>query len=188
LLHTAFPSQTIAIANRGLPGETALDGSSRLPSVLSAEQPDALLLIEGINDLLNLGFTNNAMQQVRSALQTDIHTAHAAGVTFVFVGTLLPNGTCQALPCRGAVANNPAIDTTNGLIAAMVASESGSGALVVDTNAAYKASNSPSFLQLIDIDGLHPTPAGNAVTAQTFFSTIVTKVPVVSGRLLVVRR
>lgn len=181
-LEADFPSQTIVVLNEGVPEETAVTGAGRLPSVLAGCRPDTLLLLEGINDLSDGGYSMSAMTQVTAALQTDIQNASAAGVPFVFVGTLLPEGTCSMTTCRGSNLHNPAIASANSLIAAMVASQSAGGAVLVDLNAAYTAVDSPNFTTLIDTDGLHPTPAGNTVTAQTFLSAILAKVPVRSGR------
>jgi len=182
-LHADFPSQIIAVMNEGLSDETAAAGAMRLPSVLGACRPDTLLLLEGINDLAAGNYSMSAMTQVTAALQRDIQEAGTAGVSFVFVGTLLPQGTCTMTTCRGSNRNNPAIASANNLIAAMVAGESATGAVLVDVNAAYTANDSPGFTTLIDTDGLHPTPAGNAVTAQTFLSAILARVPVLSHRL-----
>jgi lysophospholipase L1-like esterase len=181
-LQADFPSQTIAVVNAGLSDETAAAGANRLPSVLAACRPDTLLLLEGINDLAAGSYSMSAMMQVTAALQMDIQRASAAGVSLLFVSTLLPQGTCMMTPCRGSHLNNPAIASANNLIATMVAGESGSGAVLVDVNAAYTAVDSPNFTTLIDTDGLHPTPAGNTMTAQTFLSAILAKVRVLSRR------
>jgi lysophospholipase L1-like esterase len=181
-LNADFPSQTITVFNEGLTGETAASGVARLSSiVLPTCRPDTLLLLEGIDDLAG-SYSMSVMAQVAADLQTDIQEASEAGVSFVFVGTLLPQGTCTMTTCRGSNVNNPAIAEANSLIAAMVAGESASGAVLVDVNAAYTAIDSPNFTTLIDTDGLHPTPAGNTVTAQTFLSAILAKVPVLSRR------
>ncbi len=177
-----FPSQEIAVVNAGLSDETAAAGAMRLPSVLAACRPDTLLLLEGINDLAAAQYSTSAMTQVTADLQTDIQNASGAGVRFVFVGTLLPEGTCTMVTCRGSNVHNLAIASANSLITAMVAGESASGAVLVDLNAAYTAVDSPNFTTLIDTDGLHPTPPGNALTAHTFLSAILAKVPVLSRR------
>jgi len=183
-LATDFPSQTIAVLNEGQPDETAAAGVGRLSMVLGACRPDTLLLLEGINDLAGGGYGSSAMMQVTAALQTDIHNASAAGVSLIFVGTLLPEGTCTMTTCRGSNVHNEAIASANNQIAAMVAGESTTGAVLVDVNGAYTAMDSPGFTTLIDTDGLHPTPAGNAVTAQTFLSAILAKVRVLSQRVV----
>ena len=182
-LTSRFPSQSITVVNRGWPGETAASGVNRLKCVLGVNHPDTLLLLEGINDL-DGNFTTAATQGVVSDLQADIHNAHASGVSFVFVGTLLPLGTCSMTTCRGSKNDNVSISAANNLIATMVASEVNNGASLVDVYAAYAAADSPNFTTLIDTDGLHPTPAGNAVTAQTFLSAILAKVPVLSHRVV----
>jgi lysophospholipase L1-like esterase len=182
-LEADFPSQTIAVLNEGMSEETAASGVGRLSNIVLPEcRPDTLLLLEGINDLAGAQYSMSAMTQVTADLQTDIQNASAAGVSFVFVSTLLPQGTCTMTTCRGSNVNNQAIVQANKLITAMVAGESASGAVLVDVNAAYTAVDSPNFTTLIDTDGLHPTPAGNAKTAQTFLSAILAKVPVLSHR------
>ena len=183
-LTSRFPSQSITVINRGWPGETAATGVARLTCVLGVNHPDTLLLLEGINDLAG-NFTTSAMNQVVSDLRMDIHNAHASGVSFVFVGTLLPLGTCSMSTCRGSKNDNVSIDAANNLIKTMIASEVNNGASLVDVNAAYTAIDSPNFTTLIDTDGLHPTPAGNAVTAQAFLSALLAKVPVLSHRVVV---
>jgi lysophospholipase L1-like esterase len=183
-LDADFPSQTITVFNEGLPDETAVSGVTRLSSiVLPTCRPDTLLLLEGINDLAAGGYSTSAMTQVTADLQMDIQEASEAGVSFVFVGTLLPQGTCTMTTCRGSNVHNTAIAEANSLITTMVAGESASGAVLVDVNAAYTAIDSPNFTTLIDTDGLHPTPQGNKLTAQTFLSAILAKVPVLSRRL-----
>ena len=182
-LLTADFTQTFTVDNRGWPQERTDQGIPRLQCVLAVDHPDTVLLLEGINDLAQGGFSQASMTQIVTDLRTDIQNAHAAGVTFIFVGTLLPNGNCTS-SCRGTLSSNPSIAATNNQIAAMVATQSSLGATLVDLNAAYVAADSPNFFNLIDTDGLHPTAAGNALTAKTFFNAILAKAPVTSVRRL----
>jgi lysophospholipase L1-like esterase len=174
--------QTITVDNRGWPGETAAQGVPRLQCVLGVDHPDTLLLVEGINDLVGAAFTPTSMQQVTADLLADIQTAHAAGVSLIFVGTLLPNGTCTMSTCRGSASNNQLIAEADTQIGAMVAGQAALGATLVDVYAAYTAADSPTFTTLIDTDGLHPAADGNALTAKTFLSALIAKAPVLSVR------
>lgn len=180
---TANFTQPFTMDNRGWPEERTDQGVPRLQCVLGVDRPDTLLLLEGINDLAQGGFTQSTMTAVVNNLRTDIQNAHAAGVTDIFVGTILPNGNCTT-SCRGTLSNNPSIASTNSQIATMVMAQASLGATLVDLNAAYVAADSPNFFTLIDTDGLHPTAAGNALTAQTLFNAILAKVSVTSLRRL----
>lgn len=182
LLNATF-IQAFTMDNRGWPGENTQQGVTRLQCVLSVDHPDTLLLLEGINTLAQGGFSQTAMSQVVNDLRSDIQSAHAAGVSFIFVGTLLPSGNCKS-GCNGTLSNNPSIQQTNSQIQAMVANNASLGATLVDLYAAYAAVDAPNYTTLIDTDGLHPTPAGNALTAKTFFNAIVAKAPVTSVRRL----
>jgi lysophospholipase L1-like esterase len=186
MLQAAFaPAPTVA--NLGVPGETAANGEGRLKAALPTCAPNVLLLLEGINDLES-NFNPPTMAAVVQNLRDDIDNARAAGVTYIFVGTLLPQRNCvsngTAVACNGSASNNPGINAANDQIKAMV---SGEGATSVDVNAAYVAAD-PTLASLISTDGLHPTVAGNAVTATAFYKAIVAKIPLTSVRLNSVRR
>ena len=69
-LATSFPAETPSVSNKGKGGEPATAGVSRLLTELDAERPEALLLLEGYNDLLNSGVS--AADTVVNALRTDV--------------------------------------------------------------------------------------------------------------------
>jgi lysophospholipase L1-like esterase len=181
---TANFTQAITMDNRGWPGEATGQGVTRLSCVLAVDHPDTLLLLEGINTLAQGDFSQTAIAQTVNDLRTDIQNAHAAGVSFIFVGTLLPTGNCDPThsTCNGTKSDIPSINAANDGIRSMVSSQSSLGATLVDLNAAYNSADAPNFFTLIGPDGLHPTPSGNTLTARTFFSAILAKVTVTSIR------
>lgn len=169
LMTGRYISQTVSVTNCGQPLETADDGVDRLRSVLAGGSCDstlqtgrrtlgggafdALLLLEGINDL-NSG-DPSSIGVVRNALQTDIRNARSAGVQQVFLSTLTP-----AFAFGGNM-----VPAMNDQIRALAASE---GVVLVDAYAAFGGQSTT----LIGVDGLHPTTEGYQALAQTFFAQI----------------
>jgi lysophospholipase L1-like esterase len=188
MLNARFPGEAFTMDNEGQPGEPAADGVSRLPCVFPLDHPNVLLLLEGINDLdVTFAFrpTPSQEQMIVGYLRTDVSNAVAAGVPFIFVSTILPVTNCSptSMNCHvGPSVNvdasiaNAAISQTNAIIKAGI-----SGAIIVDGNAAFYA-NDPTLASLIEIDGLHGTPPGYTVLAQTFMNAIVNHIPVTSLR------
>jgi len=159
LLKERYPGQSIVVVNDGKTGETAALGAFRLPSDLAAYHPDALLLLEGINDLH--GSVGPAgIPATIAALNAMMVSARDRGVR-VIVGTLLPARPGALLP--GTVA---LITPFN---AQLVPVATADGALVVDLYTAFLA-DMPDW---IGPDGLHPTAAGYEELARLFFDAIV---------------
>jgi lysophospholipase L1-like esterase len=157
LLRSRYISQSPVVLNEGLSGEKVNGGVTRLPGVLNADMPQALLLQEGVNDINSND--PGAIAVVVNGLQTMIRQARGRGMP-VFLGTLLPErvGSCRAYaPALIAPANDR--------IKAMAASE---GALLVDLYQAFDGMTGT----LLGPDGLHPNEAGYSTIAQTFFSAI----------------
>jgi lysophospholipase L1-like esterase len=162
LLNGRYLAQTIIVVNKGLGNEQAVDGSTRLPGVLASESPDALVLLEGTNDMsaISVGaFPGATISSMVGGLRTMIRTARQRGLP-VFVGTLLPQrpGACRDFA-------SAYIADANAAIRLMVVSE---GATLVDLYAAFGGVAG----DLIGPDGLHPTDAGHQRIAETFFSAI----------------
>jgi lysophospholipase L1-like esterase len=185
MLNARFAGEAFTMDNEGLPAERAQDGVSRLPCVFPLDHPNVLLLLEGINDLGGFNYmpTASEEQAIVGYLKTDVFNALKAGVPFIFVSTILPVTNCSSASTNchvgpsvnvdASVANN-AISQTNAMIRAGI-----SGAIVVDGNAAFFAAD-PTLGSLIEIDGLHATPAGYTVLAQAFMNAIVTHIPITS--------
>ena len=51
LLAGRYTTQRLSVLDEGVPGEKVSEGRFRLPRVLTSDRPDALLLLEGVNDL-----------------------------------------------------------------------------------------------------------------------------------------
>ncbi len=165
-----FPGQGVKVFNDGKSGERATDAVARLPSVLTARQPGALLLLDGYNDLLNDGAA--ASVPVSTALRDMVRLAKARGVAHVFVSTITPSRPGQRQ------INPTAILATNFLIRQMAAAE---GAVLVDAYDAFFGQEAV----LVGNDGLHLTPAGNDVLASAFHAAIRKTVPVTHADTLV---
>lgn len=158
-LRSRYTSQLPGVFNRGVGGEELSDGVTRLRDVLATDQPEVVLLQEGANDV-NQG---RSPSSIANAFRSMIRDARARGAQ-PFVGTLLPQRPLgSAGSCRGFGADNVA--AANDQIRATAATE---GAPLVDLYQAY--GGVPG--DLIGPDGLHPTEAGYARIADTFFDAI----------------
>ena len=180
-LEAAYPSQGIVVLNHG-------DGGKRMDAILAnvrtfvaADNPDAVLLEGGYNDLLNdcgNGSTGTAVcrETIRTGvpvgLRDCIRKAREASsrVQFVFVMTLTPPGPVAKGARDDRRISSDAIVQANDRIRQIVAAE---GAVLVDVY--------PLFLgheaEYIDTDGLHVKPAGYQVIADAFFAAIQKAVP-----------
>ena len=169
LMAARYVTQAVAVTNCGREMEKATEGVDRLRSVLAggdcgpavpaSRRPfgaalfDAVLLLEGINDL-NTGEAD-AISTATEALRSDIRNAKSAGVKQVFLSTLTP-----AFAFGGDM-----VPAMNDEIRALAASE---GVVLVDAYAAFGG----QATSLIGVDGLHPTTEGYQVLAEAFFSQI----------------
>jgi lysophospholipase L1-like esterase len=180
LLNARFVGEAFVMINEGLRGELAADGVRRLsPCVFQIDRPDVLFLLEGINDLIGFNYdpSQSQSQGIVNDLSSDASAARSAGVSFVFVSTILPVERCpdpNNCQIHDAVQPNHAIDQTNAIILAGIP-----GATIVDGNAAFRAAD-PSLASLISTDGLHPSSAGYKVLAQAYMDAIVSHIPITS--------
>jgi lysophospholipase L1-like esterase len=157
-LAIGFPQQTFTVINSGVAGEYAHQGGvSRFRSVLMANNPEVVLLMEGTNDLLFASGPDAAI----AALDTMILEAKARNVR-VMLATIppqRPDGERNRAPIAARVA--PFNDQVRALAAAR-------GVILVDVyNAMINDLN-----VLIGVDDLHPTDRGFAVIADTFAHAI----------------
>jgi acyl-CoA thioesterase-1 len=145
------------VIDEGISGETVAEGLTRLPGVLRADRPDALLLLEGVNDLNSSG--SDAVPRVATGLQRMVQTARGTGLV-VFLATLLPQrpGGLKA----GSVA---LIEPLNEQIRHLSTMD---GVVLVDL---YQEFNG-QVDTLISSDGLHPNAAGYQRLAASFFDAI----------------
>ena len=160
LLRADYPGQEITVFNEGLGGEKVADPQSfaRFSAALKTHQPEAVLLLDGYNDLLNFGI--DAANDIGFALRDDIRQARSMGVQHVFVSTLTPPGPTgpRRIPINAIVEANFFIE--------QVASQE--GATLVNTYQAFLG-----LEPLLITDGLHVNSAGAGVIAKTFHAAIV---------------
>jgi len=151
------PSQAIVVVNEGKGGETTPRGALRLPSVISAHQPEVVLLFEGVNNINGLSTSTQA-----SALRAMIMEAQGRNVQ-VIIATILP-----MLPASGQYRPTTAakIQALNAEIFALAVQHNlGSP---VDLFAIFEASPG-----LMGSDGLHPSAQGQTRIAEAFRDEIV---------------
>jgi lysophospholipase L1-like esterase len=173
LLNSEYPGQSIVVVNRGWSGEPVDAARQRLPGVLAADRPGALLLLDGYNDLLASCRPQDATSAQCAATTTDvvagmqkmIQTAKTPsyGIAHVFVSTLTPPGPYISGSDRRIAGT--AIIQTNTKLASMVRAE---GAILVDPHPVFIGHEA----EYVADDGLHLRRAGYQALADTFFAAI----------------
>ena len=160
-LRSRYTDQTATVVNSGVAGETAVEGLRRLPSVLAAETPEVVLLLEGVNDLA----TGNpsAVQPMIDALRLMIRQARGRGA-MVLLATLLPERAGPGTPSarNGAL---PLLDPANDQIRLLARVE---GAVLVDLFQGLGGTPDP----WIGSDNLHPNDTGYQKIADLWFEAI----------------
>jgi lysophospholipase L1-like esterase len=153
-----YPQQTPVVLNEGIPGELAsTEGVGRFRSVLLGHRPEAVLLMEGTNDLLagspgGDGAINALRAMIREAKNQNIRIAIAT----------VPPQRAGGARRRDAVA--AIIPGFNDRIRGLAAAES---IPVVDVYNGMK-----DDMTLIGVDDLHPTLRGYDVMAGIYFDAI----------------
>jgi lysophospholipase L1-like esterase len=174
MLRERYTAQAPTVSNAGVSGEYVTESETRrrFTRLLNEQNPEIVLLQEGINDLHVLDFYGiphaQGFSMVRDALRAMSLEARGRGMQ-VFLGTLLPqrpNG-CRAfaIPPRG---ETDLIAPTNDLIRSMAAAE---GIDLIDLYAVFDGHLNDYLAQ----DGLHPSDAGYAAIARAFFDAIKQK-------------
>lgn len=155
-LRSEFPTQNVRVINDGRGGERVTEGLGRFTAALAQNNPDAVLLLDGYNDLIHDGAA--AAVPIANALRQAVQIARGRGITSVFLSTITPPGPGRrALPLAAVI-------QTNALIAQVAASE---GAFLVNPYDPFLGHESEYVS-----DGLHLSPAGNRVLADTFLAVI----------------
>ena len=151
--------------HEGVSGRTALELISQVTSIVNANHPDAVLLMIGTNDIINLGASADVTVSRIVSVVNNIHAVDSS--IHVLVAGLLPT----SQPEGGQIAPANA-----GLIRAIDSLEAqGRAVSFVDTSA----------ITLADLsDGVHPSAAGHAELAGIWFDAIQDEVPHPSGDFL----
>jgi len=173
-LTSRYPLQSVTMCNAGNPGE-ALTASTipdnnachgggstaleRFGNIVASGQYDAILLMEGSNDVPGIPGDSLIVPNAKATLQQMLHTAKSRGVR-PYLATIPPK---NADGSRGAGASY--VPGFNDMIRTLAMSE---GVPLVDV---YPALN-PALNTDIGNDGLHPTAAGYAKIANLFLSAI----------------
>ncbi|HXW03725.1 MAG TPA: GDSL-type esterase/lipase family protein [Vicinamibacterales bacterium] len=156
MLAARYTAQEITVLNRGIAGERLAEGVRRLPRVLDEDQPDVLLLLEGVNNIRNV-----STDELADDLDEMVRSARRRGVEVV-LATLLPVSDSRE---AGRPGTQRAIRELNEEIL-RIARRHGLGAPADLYNL---------FLQtpsLLGRDGLHPTAEGYVRMAEVFFEVI----------------
>jgi len=166
LLLARYTAQEFVIPNYGNPGEVLMSDLGyrseetrlRWLRALTVERPDAVLILEGVNDLNTVGITND---QIAGVLSEMVQEAYAAQVKMVYLATEPPQ-----IPGLLRSSQAARVPDLNSKITAVARAQA---ATLVDLYGAMIG----NVTGLINSDdGLHPYPAGYAVMAQTFFTSI----------------
>jgi lysophospholipase L1-like esterase len=171
LLAARYTLQTVQVIESGKGGETAAEGSYRLPVEMTRYQPDAVLIMEGVNEF----FFDDSASQAAGSLRAQVQRAKAGGAKQVFLATLPPEiaGSRRAW---GA----PHLSDLNGRIRDIAAQEQ---VVLVDvftalnTDVTRYISSQEAYGKCCSsdsgwADGLHLTRAGRVKLAETFFDAI----------------
>ncbi len=158
LLATTYTSQSITVANEGRSGEWAQDGQFRLPLTLDRAQPpaQALLLLEGVNDLNALGASG--VSRAEAAIEAMARAGRTRKLR-VFLATLPTQ--------RPGGARAGAAELVSELNRRIRIIARGEGAVLVDLELLFGTN-----YDLLSEDGLHPTSEGYRVIATAFFDAV----------------
>jgi lysophospholipase L1-like esterase len=153
MLRQQYAAQSIEVINRGQGGERTDRALTRFITVLETDKPEALLLLEGINNINGLATSTQAR-----ALRSMITEAQQRGVP-VIVATVMPVLTTWDHYQPGNTSEK--IRALNAEIFSLAARfDLG---LPVDLYSIFQAEP-----HLIGKDGLHPTPEGQTRIAEAF--------------------
>jgi len=155
MLAERYFEQTPVVSNQGVGGEHAADGASRFVRTIRNENPDAVLLLEGVNDISALG--DRGASNALAAMDTMMKEARNRRVA-VFLATLPPerDGSTKGL-------SKSLLDRYNEDLRRLARGE---GAVVVDLARDLDVT-------FVGADGLHLTEAGYERVAALFFQAIV---------------
>jgi lysophospholipase L1-like esterase len=156
MLAERYLDQTITMANEGRAGRKAKEDVSRFADALRADHPQAVLLLEGANDLNTYG--DDGISGVLGAFEKMIKEAKSHGAE-VFLATLPPQDP--------AGKNGHSADLVPQLNRGIAATAADEGARLVDLYGQMG-----TYVGYIGVDGLHPTPEGYTKIAEIWRDAI----------------
>lgn len=155
MLTGRYVAQQVQVVNEGRPGESAGDAEPRLLRALEVDRPEAVLLLMGYNDL------GSSARRLRAIATMERMAKDVRGYgARLFLATLTP-----PVPGRSRAIDTSAIVAYNDDIRILAAGE---GAVLIDL---YEAML-PNASAWIGVDGLHPTEAGYAFIAESFYAAV----------------
>jgi lysophospholipase L1-like esterase len=174
----------VPVANFGVLGERTSDGVDRMPSVLTRNPADYVIILEGVNDILpgrNVDTIAN--------LKTVVDQVFIAGAQPI-LATLTPTCCDHSFSAPiGAIQNlNTQIQNLATTHAAELSTATGTEVTipVIDFFSAFIPPTDPPTPPTIDAssgllfeEGLHPTPAGYDVMADAAYTAFFGKPPAV---------
>lgn len=156
MLLSTFPS--VIILNRGVPGERTSSGVRRLNTILARENPDFVLILEGINNIQDGG--TGMVSGIVADLESMVRAVKASGATPLIASILPTTGPHNF--------QNTAINTVNPLIASIAVAEE---ITFVDLNGAFRSQS--DYTLLLNEDGLHPNSNGYNLIAEVWFNGLL---------------
>ncbi|MFC1657633.1 SGNH/GDSL hydrolase family protein [Candidatus Moduliflexota bacterium] len=143
------------VLNRGVAGERTYQGAVRINRVLARDNPDYVLIMEGIN---NVGQTS--LSSVIWDLESMVASVKAAGAIPLLASLTPTTGPHEA--------KMPGIEALNPMIRNLADREK---IVFVDQFRAFM--NTLDFTTLLDSDGLHPNTAGYQLMAETWYQGLL---------------
>ncbi len=161
-LQSSLASPELKIFNRGISGNRVRDLLARFDSDLAALKPTVVSILIGVNDTWRRYDSNDATEA--KAFERDYRTllekiAQTVKARVVLLEPFLLHTPADRYTWREDL--NPKIDVTRKL-----AVEFGAELLPLDGLFAQAATQAPAAYWLAD--GVHPTPAGHALIAETW--------------------
>lgn len=153
MLAASFPN--VVVRNEGVPGERTQFGVIRLSRVLAREQPDIVLIMEGIN---NVG--PDPLPSIAQDLLTMVQMVKADGAIPVIAALTPTSG-----PHQG---KNGGVEALNVLIREIAIQEE---IPFVDQYTAF--TDTDDFTLLLIDDGLHPNSMGYQLMADTWLDGLL---------------
>jgi lysophospholipase L1-like esterase len=156
LLAARYSSQSITVLNEGKGGEKAVDGVGRAQSVINLNRPEAVIILDGYNDL---GLGEAGIDPAIAAITAIAKDARFRGAR-VFIATLTPPpiGVNRGL-------SNTTITRFNAKLRDVARGEN---AVLVDVYESF--AGNPNMYN--SDDGRHPNEAGYRRIAETVFAAI----------------
>lgn len=167
-LRSRYVAQTPTVDNAGKKGEAVQDAETfpRFASLMSSAKYSAVLIMEGSNDLFE--HDSLVIPPAIDKLRQMILDAKRHGVR-PYLATIPPMNPAGS---RGGEYSWFLVPDFNNSVRALAASEA---VTLVDVNQAFG-----SNFTLLSEDGLHPSVAGYATIAETFFAAIRSTIEVVT--------